>query len=531
VEWMNRFRVPMRRLFSSKSRIAFVCLILMAVLVRLPNLNESLWWDETCHTFMESNKEAIGRLLYRDVHPPLYTILMLGWIFMFGDTTVAVRIPSLIFGIASLVVLYKLVEKWFGRRTAFLATLLMTFSPVHIWYSQENKNNMLLLFFTLLAIYSLQRAWSGNQKCGWVLFICASILSLWSNHYALWVISAGFGWLWLQVLKKEGRKRIYLAIVSTILIGLAYLPFALVTIFQVNIQQWSYLRPFTMGELYKLILVFLSHGNTLRTISPYTPFSALWEQPLGFFLIDIFFACLLIVGCLGIGRRWLFPEKKQVSDQVSIEAGSELFLFYFIIPPVLLWIASFFNPYMYIERSMIILLPPFMVLIAYGIMSFRRKALQYTAMVIILLFTSWALLNLWVVKADQWTVYKPNPDWRYAAAYFDEEISTSNERFVIFCTVPSRTLNYYYFQLLKRKDKEYRKDFPPRLPLLDYNRYAGFDLFRLLFSNHVETLYIIHNTYWSGNFPSLLDRVEGDLRFLPDEKITYKGLDIYKFIL
>ena len=257
-------------LWSSRLIFPFL-LLLVALLVRLPNFNESLWYDEVWYTSMRLNPSSINRVLFHDVHPPLYPLLMLGWIELFGDSEIAVRLPSLVFGLASLGVIFALARSWFNRRIAFLATILMALSSVHIWYSQEAKNNMLLLLLTALTVY-VQQAWAKDRRQYWLLFIVAAVLALWTNHFSLWVIFSAFLWLWLKVLWERGRPRLKWAVMSSVVVALCYLPTALLTLFQLNDLGRSYLRPFTLGEVYKLFLIYLSHGNTLRAMFPWAPF-------------------------------------------------------------------------------------------------------------------------------------------------------------------------------------------------------------------------------------------------------------------
>ena len=162
-------------LWSSRLIFAFLFFI-AALLVRLPNFNESLWYDEVWYTFMRLNPNSINRVLFHDVHPPLYPLLILGWIKLFGDSEIAVRLPSLLFGLASLGVMFALARSWFNRRIAFLSTILMALSPVHIWYSQENKNNMLLLLLTVLTVYGLQQAWT---RIAGSIGYCSSLQRYW----------------------------------------------------------------------------------------------------------------------------------------------------------------------------------------------------------------------------------------------------------------------------------------------------------------------------------------------------------------
>jgi len=509
--------------------IPFLFLI-VALLVRLPNFNESLWWDETCYTFMELSSEAIGRLLYHDVHPPFYTVFMLGWVHLFGDSTIAVRIPSLIFGLSSLAVLFTLTKEWFNKKIAFLATLLMTLSPVHIWYSQENKNNMLLLLLSLLTVYSVQKAWADNRWRNWVFFIIIAILSLWTNHYSLWVVISVFLWLWFQILSKQGRGYLKQTITSSIIVYLAYMPFALTTLFQVNIDKWSYLRPFTISEIYKLFFIYLSHGNTIRTIFPWAPFQILISQPWIFFIVELFFCLLLGCGLFIVGHGWLMKRRGQPAGTSWIKPGSELLFLYFLLPPIFLLLASLFNSHIYIERSMIILLPPFIMLIANGTMAFRRRKWRYTAICILIFINCFALFNLWVSKSDKWTVWMPNPDWRSAARYFDNQLANSSDQFIIAQITPSRTLNYYYTRLFKLKNDEDAKAYPSQLSIIDFNKDSRVDLLKSM-SNGIETFYLIHNRLWSGNFHYIIKKIKRNRKFGFENKISFKGLDIYKFHL
>ncbi|MBM3790570.1 MAG: phospholipid carrier-dependent glycosyltransferase, partial [Acidobacteria bacterium] len=149
-----------------RDRRAYICLgllLLCALALRLPRLGESLWSDEVVYTSAFLQSESLSKILFRDVHPPLYPLILRAVIDVFGDGEVAVRLPSLLFGIGSLALLFVLVDEWFDRRSAWTAAALMAISPVHIWYSQENKTNMLLLLLTLWTFYQLPRAWRRNR--------------------------------------------------------------------------------------------------------------------------------------------------------------------------------------------------------------------------------------------------------------------------------------------------------------------------------------------------------------------------------
>ena len=49
--------------------------LLVAIVVRLPNLNDSLWFDEVVYTGVGLQGESLRWILFHDVHPPLYALV------------------------------------------------------------------------------------------------------------------------------------------------------------------------------------------------------------------------------------------------------------------------------------------------------------------------------------------------------------------------------------------------------------------------------------------------------------------------
>ncbi len=508
--------------FLWEHRLAIGLLLLAAaVLARLPYFNESLQYDEVWYTLSMLNKDSLTRVLLHDVHPPLYPILMKVWIELFGDSEISIRLPSLLFGLASLGVLFALTRAWFDRRTALLATILMALSPVHIWHSQEAKNNMLLMFLTLLTVYGLERAWTHNGRKDWLLFVVSAILGLWTNHFSLWVVSSAFLWLWLQAARNPRHRSLKRIAVSTVVVGLAYSPLVWLTLRNADGMVRQYLRPFTMSETYKLFLIYLSHGNTLRTFSPYAPLQRLLEQHWGFFLVDGFFALLLGTGLVFAVRHRLRRRKETGHPSVPDAAGIDLLLLYFLVPPIALIAASFFYPKIYIDRSMIILLPPFCILLSHGVMSLARPRWRTVAVTALLCANIISLANLWVVKRDAWTVYKPNPDWRAFAGDLREDTN----RTVVFASCPAWAPQHYlkdsgsiavWLQTDADLDSRVIAEGARRLLRRRGIRYPDF-------------FYVAINRYWGSRRASELNEEIFAREYPLLEKNRYFALDVYKY--
>jgi hypothetical protein len=203
---------------------------------------------------------------------------------------------------------------------------------------------------------------------------------------------------------------------------------------------------------------------------------------------------------------------------------------YFFIPPALLMVASLWNS-IYIERSMIIVLPPFVMMLAIGVQSVKHSKLRHGLAAGLAILCALALYNLWWAKADQWTVWMPNPDWRAAASYFADQENHSDDRFQIVGATLSRTLNYYYTRRNGATSKIKLARTRKPLPLVEFKEIGKRGLFRFLFDKRIETVYLLHNRHWTGAFPKLLNTARRDRKFLFEEKVSFKGLDIYRFSL
>ena len=502
-------------------------LLAAALAARLPNLGESLWFDEVVYTSVGLGPGSLDRVLFRDVHPPLYALIMLGWTRLFGDSEIAVRVPSLLFGMASLGIVFALARSWFGGRVALVALALLAAAPAHIWYSQENKVNMLAVLLTALAVCGLQRAWSSDRRRDWALFAAASVLALWTHAFASFVVASTLVWPWLQV-ARTGRRRLPRALAASVLIALAWAPLVVATLRQLGEMGRDYLRPFTLTDLYNLLLVYLSHGNTLHApLAVATP-AALLEQHGLLLLVDGFYGFLLFRGGVVLVREWR-AERGQSPDGISARGQArELLLLYLLVPLACALLASLVRPQIYVERSLLVLTVPFAMLVARGATGFDRPARSVLVGTCLALLGAGALYNLWVAKADTWNVYKPNPDWRTAAVYFKDELTKAEGRLVIVATGPARVLVDYYHPRLIEPPGESPAGQPRRL-VVHYADGRGLDPIYETLRRHDEyRFYVLRTRFWGGGFRLLLAALRRCSNCALEDVRSFKGLDVLK---
>ena len=73
----------------------------------------------------------------------LQTLLANLLVRLLGEHVWVARLPALLFGSLTPALLYLMVRRWFGTCAALCASVFLVFSPLHIWYSQEAKGNVL----------------------------------------------------------------------------------------------------------------------------------------------------------------------------------------------------------------------------------------------------------------------------------------------------------------------------------------------------------------------------------------------------
>jgi 4-amino-4-deoxy-L-arabinose transferase-like glycosyltransferase len=88
----------------------------------------------------------------------LYSYLSIPFIYCFGLNTLSVRIVNVIFGILTIPLIYVFTKNLLNKRSAYLTTFLLVFSPWHIMMSRWGLESNLLPFFALLGFYTVQEA-------------------------------------------------------------------------------------------------------------------------------------------------------------------------------------------------------------------------------------------------------------------------------------------------------------------------------------------------------------------------------------
>ncbi len=172
--------------------VALCCLGVAAVVLRFWT-RSPMWLDEALTVHIASQPlSQISVALHHDGHPPLYYLMLHGWMNLFGTSDNAIRALPGIFGILLLPVTYVAGRRFGGRSVAWCSVVLIAVMPFAIRYSTENRMYSLMMLLALLgwlfADSALRRPRPGTLIA---LALCTSGL-LWSQYWALWLgLAAG----------------------------------------------------------------------------------------------------------------------------------------------------------------------------------------------------------------------------------------------------------------------------------------------------------------------------------------------------
>ena len=160
--------------------LGLVVLSVVALALRLIRLNTSLWLDEIL-ALQEYIRPPVARSLTSfgsQAQHLLYSVVAHASMKVFGESAWAIRLPAVLFGVASIWGLYLLAQRLVGRREALLACGLMTVSYHHVWFSQNARGYTGLLLFTLLATWLWLEAMDRRRAIWWLGYSVVTALGL-----------------------------------------------------------------------------------------------------------------------------------------------------------------------------------------------------------------------------------------------------------------------------------------------------------------------------------------------------------------
>ena len=118
-------------------------------------------WVETVPVWM--------RLSFHD-HPILFFFLQNLSIRALGESMLALRLPSVVSGIASVFLIYLVASHLLNRRAGYIAAALLAVQSYHTWVSRLGIQDGAVIFFSLLILWLWLKALEQNKRLWWLLW-------------------------------------------------------------------------------------------------------------------------------------------------------------------------------------------------------------------------------------------------------------------------------------------------------------------------------------------------------------------------
>ncbi len=189
------WRVPRRR--EAWWFALLLTVALGALGIRFATLgSEPFWLDETCTaSFDAGTLGSVVTAYAKDIHPPLYGVLLHSWRTVAGRSEKALRGYSTAWSIIGLLVAALLTRDMTGSRpAAVMAGLLVAVNPLDIWYAQEARMYAQAAALTAILAWLLWRWIRSGRRTGssWTSATAFGLLStmLLYTHYVAAVVVA-----------------------------------------------------------------------------------------------------------------------------------------------------------------------------------------------------------------------------------------------------------------------------------------------------------------------------------------------------
>ncbi|HEU4586151.1 MAG TPA: glycosyltransferase family 39 protein [Gemmatimonadaceae bacterium] len=186
-------------------------LMLIALVLRVKGLGATdIWLDE-------ANSWNVARLpwgammnnLRSSPLGPLYFVLLKFWMLLFGESEAALRAPSLIASVLTIPVAYAIGVRVFSHRAALLGTVLLTLSPLQLYFAQEARMYMPLTLFAALYFLAYLRwrdATSGPSALVWYA-VAGTVMAYTNIISATLILALNIDAFWLLAQRWWGERK------------------------------------------------------------------------------------------------------------------------------------------------------------------------------------------------------------------------------------------------------------------------------------------------------------------------------------
>lgn len=408
-------------------RIIFILLLLMVVgaIIRFYELTApSLWLDE----LFSMNGSDPGTTL-REVYeyskgdqPPLFFILLHGWLKLFGYTDFAGRALTVVYGLMGIPAIYFLGKEFKNERVGLMTAMITTINWFHADMSREIRFYPLVFLLSTLSYLFFLRSIKKSRVTDFMLYAVFTGLLLNTHYYALVVFVSQLIIFFIIVIFYQRNARLIIGgIAAGLIAGLSLLHWMSIILKDLQTDQF--------------------HVNPVPFYFPLTFAWMYFKDPA---------ACIVYGFCIFLMVKYLI--EKISGKHLPIEDLVVLGWIFigFMIPMLYSWIKI---PLLTAKYSTITL-PGIFLFIASGFALIKKEKLRFY-------FVSALVAGAFIVIFISRPLHKPRrgEDWRDVALYFTSQPANSQTIFA----------QLAYFHIFYFKHLGYNQELPIDQRFSDFN--------------------------------------------------------------
>nr|WP_064679509.1 glycosyltransferase family 39 protein [Pseudomonas silesiensis] len=167
--------------------VGLIAVVILALLMRFHAITiPAVWYDEAFSLLLARETPwEIWPITARDVHPPLYYVLLHYWMLLVGDDVLSARSLSVLADVGTLLLSIKLMSLVATRRATWIAALLLALLPISIRYSQEVRMYTMVSFWLMGATVALV-CWvkAPDKKRFATLYVLLMTAAFYTHYFA-----------------------------------------------------------------------------------------------------------------------------------------------------------------------------------------------------------------------------------------------------------------------------------------------------------------------------------------------------------
>jgi hypothetical protein len=244
--------------------VALGLAILAGVVLRFVTRSD-LWLDEALTANIA--RLPLGDLeeaLRHDGAPPLYYVLLHGWMDVFGTSDVAVRALSGVCAVATLPLAWLVGRRVGGPFVAWTSVALLASSPFAIRYATENRPYALQMLLVFAGWLALCRALEEPRLSRLAAVAVVTGLLLYTQYWSIYLIAVvGIGLVWRAVRSStaESRQTARSIIVAIVAGGITFVPWIPTFLYQAENTGTPWGEPILPGAGFAFAAIDFAGGD------------------------------------------------------------------------------------------------------------------------------------------------------------------------------------------------------------------------------------------------------------------------------